>query len=192
MTSGPALPCPKCTRALEPASWHDATAGTCRGCKIDFEFFPFPALTATRTRVAPQAAEVAADSVCFFHAENRAETVCEGCGRLLCPVCTIPFNGQKLCPSCVASGKTSDAAPTARSRMLYDGLALSLALLPLLVWPLTLISAPIALGFAIYGWNKPGSLVRGRSRRRLVAGGILAVLEIVGWVTLFTFLALRK
>jgi len=192
MTIGPALPCPKCKRVLESYSWRDASSGICRRCDAEFEFVPFPALTATRAISAPQAAELAADSVCFFHAENRAETVCEACGRMLCPVCTVSFAGQKLCPVCIAATKTSDVAPTVRDRTLYDGTALGLALFPLLMWPVTLITAPVALGFVIYGWKKPGSLVRGRSLVRLILAGLFATLEIGGWVTFFIYLAVHR
>ncbi|MEO5960426.1 MAG: hypothetical protein ABIZ49_07975, partial [Opitutaceae bacterium] len=114
MTAGPVLACPSCKRTLGPESWSDAQHGTCFRCKNDFEFLGFPALTASRAKVAAQAAMLAEDSVCFFHAENRAEAVCEGCGRLLCPVCSVPFAGQKICPTCIAATKTSPASHLTR------------------------------------------------------------------------------
>ena len=192
MTSAPALRCPRCQRVLGPESWTDANSGTCFRCKTDYEFVGFPALRATRTQVAPQPAVLAADSVCFFHAENRAEAICDGCGRLLCPVCTVAFAGQKLCPTCISATKNSAAPTVTRDRVLFDGIALVLACLPLLMWPLTLITAPAALGVAIYGWNKPGSLVRGRSRGRLVFAMIFALVQIAGWITLGGYWWLRK
>src|SRR3954468_11948079 len=185
MTSSPALSCPRCKRVLGPESWRGEHEGRCRRCDTEFEFRAFPALNATRAQIAPQVAVLAADSVCFFHAENRAESICEGCGRLLCPVCTVPFAGQKLCPTCIAGSKVSTAPNLARKRVLYDGIALALAGLPLLVWPFTLITAPLTLGMVIYGWKKPSSLVRGRSATRLVIAAILAILEIAGWITFF-------
>ena len=192
MTTGPALPCPRCKRVLGPDSWIDAGRGVCYRCKCDYEFVAFPALHATRAHIAPQAAVLAADSVCFFHAENRAEAICDGCGRLLCPVCTVPFAGQKLCPTCISTTKTSEAPNVIRDRTLYDGIALVLAWLPLLVWPFTVITAPVALGFAIYGWKKPGSLVRGRSRTRLIIAMVIALVQIGGWITLAVSLWLKK
>jgi hypothetical protein len=192
MTAGPALPCPRCKRVLGPESWSDAEHGVCFRCKTEYEFVAFPALNATRAQIAPQAAVLAADSVCFFHPENRAETICEGCGRLLCVVCSVPFAGQKLCPTCIAGAKTSEAPAMLRDRVLYDGIALALAGLPLFIWPFTLITAPAALGMVVYGWNKPGSLVRGRSRARQIIAVILALLEIAGWITLGVFWWLKK
>ncbi len=184
MTSAPALPCPSCQRVLRPESWHDEHGGSCFFCKTDFEFFGYPALRASRTQIAPQAAVLAAESVCYFHAENRAEAICDGCGRLLCPVCAVPFAGQKLCPSCIAASKSAELPAAVRERVLYDRIALGLAFFPLLIWPMTLLTAPVTIGFVFYGWKKPGSLVLGPGRGRLVAAAIVAVLEIVGWVVL--------
>lgn len=185
MTAGPALACPRCKRVLGPESWRDDRSGQCFRCETEFEFVGFPALRASRARVAAQPAVLADDSVCFFHAENRAEAICDGCGRLLCTVCAVPFAGQKLCPSCVAATRSSDAPSVVRDRVLYDSIALSLAVLPLIIWPFTLATAPISLGMVVYGWNKPGSLVRGRSRVRLIIAGLLATLEIAAWITGF-------
>ena len=111
---------------------------------------------------------------------------------MLCAVCTISFTGRKICPACIAAAKTSDAAPAVQQRVLYDAIALSLAVLPLLLWPFTLVTAPVALGYVIVGWKKPGSLVRGNSRTRLVIAGVFALLEIAGWVTLGVYLVLKK
>ena len=192
MMPGPALPCPRCQRVLGPESWIDATSGVCHWCKTEYEFLAFPGLTAKRAPVAPQAAVLAADSVCYFHAGNRAETICEGCGRLLCAVCTVPFAGHKLCPACIAATRKSGATAVTRSRVLLDGIALALAGLPLVVFPLTALTAPLALGLVVFGWNKPGSLVRGRGRVRFIIAGILALIEIAGWVIFLLFWWLKK
>lgn len=146
---------------------------------MEFEFIPFPALRAKRTVVRAQAVGAGEEAACFFHAENQAATICDGCGRFLCAVCSIDLTGRPLCPSCIAAQKDK-TAHTVNDRMLYDGLAMTLALVPLIMWPLTVVTAPVALGVVIYGWRKPGSLVRGK-RWRLVAAGVIAFVEIAAW-----------
>lgn len=187
MTTGSPLSCPSCGKALDPLSWRDAGSGQCKACLADFEFMGFPALQAGRARVAAQTVQVAEESVCFFHPENRAETVCEDCGRLVCSVCTIPFGGRKRCPVCVSLARKSDAGEVVKERVLYDSLAFTLAGYPLLIFPITLVTAPLALGFVIFGWKKPNSLVRGPGRGRLVCAGGLALLEILGWLIFLVF-----
>lgn len=181
MTSGPALPCPRCQRVLGPESWSDAERGACVGCKTKFECTCFRALTAAPVTIAAQAAVLEADSVCFFHGENRAEVICDGCGRLLCPVCAVALAGRKLCPACIANSNATAAPAVVRERVLFDGIALALAGLPLLIFPFTAVTAPVALGMTIYAWKQPGSLTRGSSRVRLVLAGVLSLLEIGGW-----------
>ncbi len=186
---GPALPCPRCKRVLASSSWHDEHSGRCEKCTAEFKFFPFPALHAKAARIAPQAVVVAEESVCFFHAGNRAESVCEECGRLLCSVCAVNFGGRKICPTCIATAKESPATQVVRERALVDSIALTLALAPLLVWPLTLVSAPIALWYTYRNWKMPGSLVRGSSRTRLVLAMVFAGAELIGWTIFFISLA---
>jgi hypothetical protein len=189
MTPAVALACPSCKRVLEADAWRDTAGGECRACNT--EFFAFPALYATRGAVAPQTAAPAADSTCFFHPENRTEAVCEQCGRFLCAICAVPFAGQKVCPTCISAQRNSGAAPAVRERTLFSSAAVSLAILPLIAWPVTLVTAPIVLGLACYGWNTPGSLVRGRGRWKLVVAGVFALAEIAGWITFFSFLHQR-
>lgn len=179
MIAGPALPCPKCRRSLEPLSWHGTDRGSCWHCKTDFEFVAFPALTATRPKVVPQAVLVAEHATCFYHAENQAEAVCEGCGRFVCVVCAVDFNGQRVCPSCIAASRATDERAVSQ-RTLFGGIVLVLATLPVLLWPVTCVTAPLALGLAIYGWNKPGSLLGG-GRVKLVIGSLFATAQICGW-----------
>lgn len=191
MTTSATLPCPRCKLALETYSWHDATSGSCRRCGTDFEFVPFPALTAAPAKIAPQAAVLAAESVCFFHAENRAEAVCDECGRFLCSVCAIPTMGRKLCPTCMAAlaKPTAKAETAVRDRILWDSISFSMALVPVILIFLPIVTAPMAIGCAIYGWNKPGSLVRGRRRWVMVLAIIVALAEIAWWVFFFGRLA---
>lgn len=171
--------CPSCHRELPRDAWLNERQVHCRHCETDIEFVPFPALHASRAVARSEAATLGEDATCFFHATNRAAAVCSGCGRLLCAVCAVDFAGQCLCPSCIASRPASrpDNVP---SRLLWDSIALMTATLPLIVWPLTAVTAPTALGLALYGWNKPGSLVRG-SRVRLILAMLFATAQLVGW-----------
>ena len=187
-----ALPCPRCKRKLEAISWHDASSGRCHRCAVDFEFIGFPALSAASVDVKPQAVVLDAESVCFFHGENRAEAICDECGRLICPVCTVPFMSRKLCPSCMATAmKQADAPASVRGRVLHDSIALARAALPLIFFVMTIVTAPLALGYAIYAWKKPSSLVRRHARWRVVLAMVFSVGEIAGWILVFSYLPSR-
>lgn len=179
MTAGPALPCPQCRRVLEPISWHAENRGACWHCRTDFDFVGFPQLTAARARPMAKAVLLADSATCFYHSTNQADAACENCGRFVCSVCAIDFGGRRVCPPCIAAIKTDDVQHVTR-RTLYDGIALGLAALPLLVWPVTIVTAPAALGCVIFGWRKPQSLVA-PGRVKLVAAALLALIQMSAW-----------
>jgi uncharacterized paraquat-inducible protein A len=184
--------CPRCGGVIPEPVWKDASQGSCPGCQADVEVLAFPALTASRTVARASTAMLTEESVCFFHPSNRGEAICDQCGRILCLVCAIPFSGQRVCPECIGAAQSTGPASTSRDRVLYDRIALMVALIPLLLWPFTLLTAPVALGLTFWGWKKPGSLVSGISRTAQVAALVLSVSQITGWVVLFTYLAGKK
>jgi len=190
MTGSTALSCPKCKHTFGDLDWHDGQSGSCRSCGTDFEALIFPALTRQRTVAKPQAVAVAEDSTCFFHAENQAEKVCDGCGRFLCVVCAVPLSGGHFCPACIA-GQKKQAPTVIPQRMLFDGAALALALVPIVIWPLTLVTAPAALVMVIYGWKKPGSVVNGRRRWKQVVAALLALVEMAAWAVVLVRIAFK-
>jgi hypothetical protein len=71
--------------------------------------------------------------------------------------------------------------------VLCGEVALTLVGGPMLIWPITAVTAPVALGYVIWGWRRPRSLVA-PNRVRLVIAGVLAVLQIVGWLLFLGFL----
>jgi hypothetical protein len=124
-------------------------------------------------------------SSCFYHEQKKAVTHCDVCGRFLCALCDVEFNGQHVCPACLQSGKQKGRLPHLESsRAVWDSAALFICLAPIVLFPFAPIvigTAPIAIGVAIFSFFKPGSIVpRTRIRAWLAIG--LSLLEIAGWV----------
>ena len=69
-------------------------------------------------------------------------------------------------------------------RVLYDDLAVALAVLPILFWPITLVTAPLAIYYSIRYWKTPGSIVPRTQIRRILAI-FFAGLQMVGWSFVF-------
>ena len=183
-----APPCPKCKVPLNGIG--DQGEGVCDSCATFWQFVLFPA----RRRAKPVAKAVRSmdgDATCFFHAQNQAAAVCEGCGRYVCSVCEVPGDeGRKLCPPCVSATRKKTAIK-ADEVVAYDAIAVSLALLPMVMWPFTLLTAPSVIVLVIYGWKKPRSLVRPGSARFVVAI-VIASLQICGWGVAGIALWLKK
>jgi hypothetical protein len=70
--------------------------------------------------------------------------------------------------------------------VLYDSIALTVPLASLIVWPVTLITAPGTVVFAAMRWKRPLSLVR-KSRWRFVVASIIGAAMTVGWVWLIVY-----
>lgn len=165
----------------------------CPVCQTPIQAIVFPALVR-----GPQAVAVAErvageiESDCFYHPNKKAIILCEYCGRFLCALCDVELNNQHLCPTCIETGaKKERIVDLQRQRFLYDSLALSVAGLPLLMWPVTLLTAPAALYIAIRYWKKPTSIV-GRTKTRMILAILLATLQLAGWIFLGTILVARN
>ena len=183
-----APPCPKCKVPLNGIVGRGE--GVCDSCATVLEFVLFPSLRRAKP-VVRAVRSVDGDATCFFHTQNQAAAVCDGCGRYVCAVCEVPGDeGRKLCPPCVSAGRKK-AAIKADEIVAYDAMAMGLGLLPMLMWPLTLVTAPITMFVAVYGWRKPRSLVRPGCARFVVAI-ILSALQMCGWIVLGLSLWLGK
>jgi hypothetical protein len=63
---------------------------------------------------------------------------------------------------------------------MYDSIALSLAILPVIIWPVTLFTAPAAIFYAIRHWKSPTSILP-RTKIRHVFAILIGTLMLFGW-----------
>src|SRR5262249_55900822 len=116
--------------------------------------------------------------------QKKAVVTCDCCGRFLCALCDVDFNGRHLCPNCLQASPALAQIPSLeKQRVLWDSAALSLCVLPIVIWPMTILTAPTPLGCAVYSFLRPSSLVP-RTRFRAYAAIVLSLLQIVGWLFL--------
>jgi len=124
---------------------------------------------------------VEGESTCFYHPNKKAVLPCEACGRFVCALCDCELHGQHYCPACLEVGRKKGKIKSLENqRTLYDSIALSLTIFPLLIFYFTLITAPMALYIAIRYWNAPRSIIH-RTKIRYVIAIVLAALQIIGW-----------
>jgi hypothetical protein len=148
----------------------------------------FPSVQHDASLVAPGEIAVPGEAVCFFHSEKKAERTCDRCGRFICTLCDLPLGTRHLCPTCVTGGLESDKVPElVAQRFIWAGLSFSLGLLPLLLlflWPLWVITGPAAVFCGLWGWRRPGSVVRGKRRWSAVLGILGGIAQIAALVTI--------
>ena len=122
---------------------------------------------------------------CFYHPGKGAVTPCDACGRMLCNLCSVSLNHQTLCLNCLHVGKARRKIPTLQdSDVRFDSIALMLAVLPLVMFFITIITAPAAFYFAIRHLKTP-SHVLPKKRAKSIIALVLALLQIVGWSVFF-------
>lgn len=155
----------------------------CSSCMRDNEVLVFPALF-RETAVTGTGEKLLDDteSSCFYHPNKRASVPCDACGRYLCALCDIETAGRHLCPGCVANPtEDTEAEKPANRTTYYDNVALSVAIIPIIIFYLTIFTAPIALYIALRYWNKTQSVLP-RGKWRNVLAILIAGLELAGWI----------
>lgn len=179
-----ALACAHCRSPLEP----DATL--CLGCHSPVQVMVFPALTAEPAISLP-APVMENEAGCFYHAANKAVVPCDQCGRFLCALCQVDFLAQNWCPNCIETSRRKGRLSGLDAvRKLYGNAALTLATVPLLFWPITVMTAPMSLYVAFRYWRAPSSLVRA-NRWQFYVAILFAVVELGGWFWLLSLLVSR-
>lgn len=192
MTANLLIACPKCRAWLLDDVFNRPDLTPCPSCGTPVQIEVFPALF---REISPgqsaQPVMVEGESSCFFHPQKKAVVPCAGCGRFLCALCDCQFGGEHFCPACLEAGKSKGkikALDTQRTR--YDHIALSLAILPMLIFYFTIITAPMTLFIAIRYWNSPRGLAQ-RSRICFIFAIIIALLQIGGWTAIFIAISTR-
>jgi hypothetical protein len=180
-----AFACPTCGFSHRVEEGTPEVVTTCPGCQAQLDAFFFPAFY--RPREAGLAAAAVVDPTeasCFYHPQKQAARVCEGCGRLICSLCSVDMGSQHLCPACISSGQKKAKITTLESsRTRYDNIAIGLAVASIFMSFFSLILSPAAIYIAVRHWKSPGGL-GGRGRVRMGFALVIALGTLILWGTL--------
>lgn len=178
------LACPRCGIGLGAATLAESGETSCPACRAVFSATLFPQFWREEEGAPQQPVRVGEDEAgCFFHPENRAARTCDRCGRFICSVCEITVGANKLCPNCLSVAIVDPKkAEFIAWRFVWGDAALAMGVLPfvfgLFVWPMLVLTAPTAIFLGLFGWNRPGSLTRGRRQGAAVVGMVFALLQL--------------
>ena len=160
----------------------------CR-CGVEGRALVYPAIFRLRATSAGEAIQVDGESACFVHEGKRAVTACDSCGRFVCALCRIEWGSRVLCPACVNAAEARTDLLT-RSRPLYDTMALAVALGSLVLFTISILTAPVALYLGIRALRSPRSLVPRTMVRAWIALAV-GILELGGWGWLLVYVLMR-
>jgi hypothetical protein len=185
MEQSPLAPivCTKCNFPVSRSILAISEHVICLNCQSVMDVYIFPAFFKP-AEIGTDAELLTAESEasCFYHPDKRAFIICSQCGRFLCSLCDLEIKEKHICPGCLDKDKAKNKTQDLETRRTnYDQLALMLALLPLFIFYLTVLTAPIAIYISVRYWNFPLGITR-RSKFRFIAAIFFASLEIVGWI----------
>jgi hypothetical protein len=182
--------CLRCKQPLNRMVWNTHALVSCPACRSQFRADVYPAAERpVPSGAAGQAVQTDKEAGCFYHPRKKAILPCSACGRFLCALCDIEFKGAHLCPQCFEKGKADRKIQGLENRRVcYDKIALYVALASILVYWLSLLSAPIVLFMTIRYWKAPRSIVS-RTKIRWIVAAALAGIELFFWGLMFYGLA---
>ena len=151
----------------------------CPECRTTQKVVLFSALEKEPEKGVLAEAVVEDNAACINHPDKAAAVLCDGCGAYICTLCEIAVEEQQLCPTCF-NNRLSDFSTINKKTVLHDAHALSLSFFAILVGPIALILAPIAIGMILFYWNKVNTPYP-RSKWRFIVAFIIALLLFIGW-----------
>lgn len=181
-----AIRCGKCQIELPEAVYGLPDLVPCPACAVEVRVEIYPARhRALAASAVSEDVLTGEEAGCFYHAEKRAVVSCEDCGRFLCGLCDCEIGGQHLCPACLQNGQTKGTIKKLENRrLLWDRIALALAVLPMLFFYATLVTAPAVLYLSFRHWKTPGGIIPA-SKVRFVLAILISGLQVLGWAGAF-------
>jgi hypothetical protein len=174
--------CTRCDIPLPSAFINTSDFSNCPRCKVPVRADVYPALfKQPDTASTGETISIDNEASCFYHPQKKAVHPCALCGRFLCALCDIDFNDQHICSSCIESGKKKRKIRNLENnRVLYDSIALYIAVIPMIfIWP-TILTAPASIFYSIRHWKSPSGIIP-RSKSRFVIALLVAGLQVGGW-----------
>lgn len=185
--------CIFCSEALPASSVRPDGEATCPECLRGSKVVLLPAISGTPLPVNPEPTPFPGegDPVCFYDPSRKATHECSHCGVLISSEWTAHWGSRSLCLKCLDHLRASDTEQGFQRRLvLWDTIALQLALLPLTVIlaGFVFVSAPAALFISIWKWNAPRSMAS-PSRWKMATALLLAALQILAVATMISMRA---
>ena len=181
------LSCTKCNTPLPGQNFNSYSLVPCPSCSGLLRTDVYPALFRKLPRgQSGDSLQLDKEAGCYYHPQKKAVVPCSACGRFVCALCDVALNDQHLCPSCFEKGKTKRKIKNLENqRTCYDSIALMVAMVSILIHWFTIFTAPLVIYLTIRHWNSPSSIIP-RTKIRFVLAFIIASLQIVGWIYVFS------
>jgi hypothetical protein len=177
------LQCASCRLEIDPRFVNPVAPVECGHCGKRIGVYAFPTLTRPQTESEAATPVLSSESACFYHPGKQATVICDECGRFLCALCDVEFDGRHLCAPCLEGDHATrgEDSKAGTRYVYYDTLALVYAVAGLLFFVGAIVLGPMALYTVVRRWNHPRSVLP-RSKWRFVLAAILGLGQIALWI----------
>ncbi len=178
------IACKRCGGMIPASFYNKDSFSSCPICNTPTMIRVYPALYSENSVTKAESISEG-KAACYYHPQNIAMASCESCGRFLCNVCDIELDFSHICPSCLEEGRRKRRINNLDSgRTIYDSIALKLSFYPLILFPITIFTAPVSFYLAARNFNKPLSITS-RSKYKFIAAIVISSIQILGWAYVF-------
>lgn len=177
MSTADAMTCPSCQSLLPAEAINTDYAIACPACEKTIAAWRFPRADYHEPPVmlGERITDDSEEAGGFYQPDRKAVAICDACGVFVSPLHAVAVGEQTICPRCIEREQNDpDSTHLLRERIRYDHLAILLSLgVLIMMWPLLIISAPIALYLVVRHYRRPGSIVQ-RSKTGFIIAGIIS------------------
>ena len=154
-SKGPRLRCSKCQVYFKTEDLGPVEDVKCHGCGAKYRLNVFPSFARKPVVLSDQDVLPVDDAHCYHAEDRRAVAKCDDCGRGVSEFMKVSLGKSRVsCLTCLKSHQEDvDEFLFENRRTATDNRALLLALLPLVVLPVTLFTAFVALFFIVKDWH---------------------------------------
>lgn len=165
------MTCGQCNRTLPVERVNATDFWPCPGCGFPQQISVFPNLLRLNSPdPKSQPVVIEGETSCFYHPKKKAVVPCDSCGRFLCALCEVEFEGRHLCLSCLEAGqRKGDTNVFGREYLRYDRIAFVLALISVPMSFFSIFIFPVVLFLTVRHWKTPLGVFRRRQWLFLVA-----------------------
>lgn len=181
--------CPRCSSLLTTNIFTELSDSSCPHCGLEITGRLFPRFFNT-FKGETTSVEISSDneSSCFFHPKKLAVSHCSECGRFLCSLCELNIEGRIFCPACIERLDQEKRLKTFTNQVTFwDSITLSMAILPMLLLPLTIITAPLTFIYIWRHFKDNKDYIIPRKRWRFYLAGLIAGIQMTTWSILIMF-----
>lgn len=178
--------CPRCGTRLELDDVEGGRPNLCPACGAEVLAIVLPRAAGDPPCASAESQMAGSgEAVCFFHVASAAHAPCHACGRFLCSLCELEVEGRIWCPLCLEAARTGGGLATLKSEETqYDAMALTIASASWIVWPLSILTAPVIAYLACRYWNTPRRALVPRGRWRFPLALLLICGPLAVWALL--------